>query len=199
MGRARKFASLARTETCGERRRVRVVLVRGARQRKGELRSTSQSAFDDEIAAHRAGKIAADRESETGSLMSRDEASLYLNERLEDRAQFLIIDPDSGVRDRDADPIDVSLTRDRDRAAGIRELDGVGEQVQQNLTDLLFVGEHEGIAISDEVIVVEILGSEERHDERLETRQYGPHFDRLDVEIDPPGFQLGEIEDVVDE
>src|SRR5689334_18890930 len=101
----------------------------------------ARCALDHEIAVHRPRQIATDGETEARSLVRRGEFPLELDEGLEDRAQLLRRDADTAVGDSDANGRRVAATGDLDRAAGSRELDRVREEVEQDLTDLLLIGE----------------------------------------------------------
>lgn len=77
--------------------------------------------------------IAADREPETGSLVCARKLSVELHERLEDRADLVIGNPDSRIDDAYASDTVVEFAFDRNLASARRELDRVRKQIEKNL------------------------------------------------------------------
>jgi glucose-1-phosphate thymidylyltransferase len=127
----------ARSSTRGSPRAAR-------RSACGERAPRARRALGREVAAHAARQVAADGQPEPRALGGAREVGAHLHERLEDRSSLSA-----------AMPMPVSRTRTRTRAAARRrasrdprgrprrrELDGVREQVEQHLPQLLRVGAH---------------------------------------------------------
>src|SRR6058998_2908878 len=74
-----------------------------------------------------------DSEAEAGAVVAARERAVDLAERLERARNLLRRHADAGVADADQQVAVVALGRDAHLAAGGRELDRVGEQVQQRL------------------------------------------------------------------
>ena len=86
-----------------------------------------------------------------------------------------------------------------DRAV-VGELGGVGEQVEQRLADLRLVGVHRADrrrAVDHEPVAV--LLHQRLTIASTTSSTSGGRLERLQVEVHPPGLDLGEVEDVVDQ
>ena len=138
------------------------------------------------------------REAETRSLALLD-ARLGLLELLEDPLVILGGDAGAGVGHRDAH-LAVDLRRAHvDRPARGRELHGVREQVEDHLSDPALVAltrSTSGSAASATLDAVLRRPLAHHHDAALERL---PQRERRDLELDLPGLDLGQVEDVVDQ
>src|SRR5262245_5398164 len=98
------------------------------------------AAARDEVTAHSTRQLPADRETETDAFGSAGMPRADLHERLKDHFQLSGLDADSGVRHLhecgDARAGGHAVCH-RDAAARRRELDGVGQHVEQDLLQLL--------------------------------------------------------------
>ena len=85
-----------------------------------------------------------------------------------------------------------------DRAV-VGELGGVGEQVEQRLADLGLVGVHRAdvVGARDDQRVAVLL--HQRLDDRLDVPHELADLERLQEQVHPPGLDLGEVQDVVDQ
>src|SRR5215208_6351825 len=111
-------------------------------QSKHERRPAARLALDGHVAAHRAGELAADGQAEAGAFDRLGEGAVRLHEGLEDRLQLLRRDAASAVGHAHRDRAALRrLAGHADRAAGVRELHGVREQVEDDLPHLVLVGE----------------------------------------------------------
>src|ERR1700674_2057516 len=79
---------------------------------------------------------------ETGSFVKAPCSRVQLLEFLEQAAEVRLGDPDSGVGDRDLDGLVMALRGDRDGSAVGRELDRVGDKVEQHLPQLARIRLH---------------------------------------------------------
>src|SRR5690242_1451170 len=111
----------------------------GARQGEGEGGPHADRALDADLAMHGASQIAADGEAESSTLVGARAARLELHERLEDTIELVRGDADAGVGDVQPNEVLLYVATHRDPALGLTELDGIREQVEQDLTDLLGV------------------------------------------------------------
>src|SRR5262249_1500022 len=126
---------------------------------EGERRTLSVLARDQEIAIHEPREAAADREPESGSVLRARVPLLDRHERSEDRAELFARDATTGVRYREADPrpragqlrVGRAMIRhdtlDVHPAARRGELDGVVEEVHENLTHAILVAFERHLAV----------------------------------------------------
>ena len=139
-----------------------------------------------------------EREAEAGALALLD-ARLGLLELLEDPLVILGGDARAGVGDRDPHLAVECAARHVDGPARRRELHGVREQVEDHLSDPALV------AVDD----VDVRNRRQRDLDAVLRRPLAHHHDaalerlpqreRRDLELDLPGLDLGEVEDVVDQ
>src|SRR5690349_6101694 len=130
-------ASLAYVTTRRRRRRPL-----GARQNQREQRAATDLALDHELTVHGSGELAADRKAKTDSIVRTIERTLALDEWLEDVHQPVGGNAAAGIANVDTHARSVSLTREQHGAAIGRVLDGVPQQIQQNLREAIDVGAH---------------------------------------------------------
>src|SRR5690348_3978885 len=111
----------------------------GARERQYEGRPHANLAVHADLAMHGASQIAADGKAETRPFVPACAARLKLDERLEDPLYLVRRDACARVHDAQPNGRRVDQRIDRDRPATVRELDRVRQQVEQDLTNLLWV------------------------------------------------------------
>ena len=104
------------------------------RQLEVEATALPRRALDLELAAHAADQPVADRQAQARAAELR--ARSRLTKRLKDRAQVLGFDPDAGVDDVEAEPPRRPRTDPQLDVALRRELDGVAEQVEEDLAQV---------------------------------------------------------------
>src|SRR5690606_6445378 len=115
---------------------------RGARQVQDERGACADDALGDELAAEDPSQVPGDRQAEPGAARRLVELNVFA----EDGFQLLARDPRTGVFDGEPDPSvgagaarrrvvgrDGDVTNGNGDPAGIRELHGVGEQVEEDL------------------------------------------------------------------
>src|SRR5262249_25965335 len=109
---------------------------------------------------------------------------------------------------RNADPriahrnLDRSLTQttgNSDATALGRELDGVGEQVQDNLPDLPFVALNVAQLLIDMRVEDDSTSSRTLPNQSQRILDRGRQVELRELQLHPAGFDLREIEDVIDE
>ena len=171
-------------------------------QADGEGRALAELALDGDIAAHHLAETAADRESEPRAAVLARGGRIGLHEFLEQPADLLGRHPDAGVGDRHRDlcasPVRDACHFDRD-VATLRELVGVAHEIEQRLADARLVGMHVADvrrAMDDDFVAV--LGCH-RPDRRNHVVHQRADREALDVQVHSAGFDLREVEDVVDE
>src|SRR5215510_7729040 len=111
------------------------------RDRERERRARAQLALDPDSSAVQLDELPAQGEPEPGALyllVSRP----HLTELLEHRLLILGGDADAGIADGDFDQSVLCYSYDLDASAFGRELDGIRQQVQDDLADLPLVGPH---------------------------------------------------------
>src|SRR5215469_15862720 len=193
----------------GGRRRCARKLVR---QIKGECASAARRAPELNLAAQESGKLTADRQSKACAAIFSARACIGLLESLEDDLLLLQRNANSSVGDLEGD--DTGCVRERDvvpvraaqcrpnsqtDAAFLREFEGIGQQVFENLLKPLRIGENTAAKIRVELdlegqlprfcLVVE--GAPDALSEIGEV-------DLFHVEKDCSRLDLGKVEDIAD-
>ena len=162
------------------------------------------NAFGPHPTAHQLGQAPADGQAEAGAAVLARRARVGLRERLEEARQALGAEADAGVahREGEADAA-VSGRRARHRQhdlAALGELDRVGEQVEEDLAQPRQVGadRHRDIAFEHVRRVEVLLGC--AHADEIERRLDAiAQVERMRLDVHPPGLDLREVEDVVDD
>src|SRR5207249_8135347 len=104
-------------------------------------------------------EIVTDRQAEAGALEARrSRGAVYLHEWIEDDAKLVGGNAAPCVRDPDTDRVFDCLAREGNRTPRIRELDGVGQQVEHDLLQPLRIGVHGHAWITRDVAIGEALG-----------------------------------------
>ena len=113
--------------------------------RQGEHESTPHAhlALDRKLTAHSASQVAADGEAEARAFVRSRQVGPDLREWFENSAVLIERDTDARVADRHAYSVTVTLTPESDGPLGTGELDGIGEQVHEHLTETLWIGAHQ--------------------------------------------------------
>src|SRR5205823_5120285 len=167
-------------------------------KREDEPAAVSGPAFDPEAASVQFDEALRECESESGPLALLD-ADVRLLELLEDPFPVVYGDTGPGVRHRDKHLSVLTRRRDDDASAPRRELDGVREQVEDDLPDAALV-------TVDEIDV----GPELEREAHAVLRRPLPHHHHAalqslaeregrDFELDLSGLDLGQVEHVVDQ
>jgi hypothetical protein len=144
-------------------------------------------------------ELACERQAQPGPLELARGRAAGLAEFLED--DFLVRgrDADPGVAHRDFDQVAVLRRAQVDPAAFGRELQRIGQQVEQDLFHLALVGgdrAHAGAHVERHRHAVARGGSAH---ERQRVVEHVGQAERRQVKFDPAGLDLGKVEDVVDQ
>src|SRR5262245_39625528 len=105
------------------------------RDREGELRAVADLALDPDPAPVKLNELPAESQAQPGTLRLLVR-SAHLPELFEDCFLILRRDADPRIRHRDLNRPLTGPSRDLDATALGRELDGIGEQVQNHLPNL---------------------------------------------------------------
>src|SRR5215475_9209715 len=122
-----------------------------------------------------------------------------LPELLEDHLLILGSDANPGVGDRHLDYSLVHGRPDVDPAALERELQRVGEQVQQHLLDLSLVGADRAERLMEPSAEDDATAARALTNESECAVDRGSEIEVGYLQLHPPRLDLGEIQDVVDE
>ncbi len=172
----------------------------GARQRERERAAHRELAPGREVAAHPARQVAADRQPEPRPLLRAGEPRADLHERLEGALELVGRDPPPGVGHAHGHlPVADGGAGERHPAAGVGELDGVGQEVEHHLLHLLAVGARRHVRRAGGAVEGEPLGARLRGDERLARGEHLGDRHVLDRVVHRPGVDLGVVEHPVDE
>jgi hypothetical protein len=122
--------------------------------------------------------------------------AIGLAERLEDHAELVVGDPDPGVADHEAMAGVVGRDLEHHLPA-LGELERVRQQVLQDLFQPLRIGlDHERVAAAHSEREAALAG--DRGERAHEIVADADERDLVDLDVEHPGLDLGEIEDVVD-
>src|SRR5262249_37635083 len=139
------------------------------------------------------------RQAQAGAFVFAAEAAVDLAEALERLGNVLGRNADAAIGDGDGDSLCRLCGRHTDFAAARRELDRVGEQVEQDLAQPSSIGAEQGNVGAGG------LGDAYARGVRLSARHLQRaaydlvDIERLLIELEPAGVDLREIENVVDE
>jgi hypothetical protein len=185
----------------------------GKRQEQRERAAAAERRADVDLAAQEPCDLTRDRQSEPGAAVLAGGRPVRLLERLEDRAELVVRNADAGVGDGEGDHALGRPKRLRvesrlfgrgperqDDAAGVGELERVREQVLEDLLEPLVVGDdrHRKLGVDLDLEIEPVLlgdGAECPLGVLADVRER----DRREVELHPPGFDLRQVEDVVDQ
>src|SRR5688572_7413625 len=183
------------------------------RQVQREAAALARRALDGDLAAEQAADLATDRQAEPGAAVLAACRAVGLLEGLEDDAQLVGRNTDARVGDRvrgynrrgterrvRRTP---AAARAPDRqldAALVRELEGVRQQVLQNLQQPLLVGNRAARQLRIQVDrQAEVLVARDLLEAALQVVGDRRELHRADVERDHAGLDLRQVEDVVDQ
>ena len=176
--------------------------LRDARQADRERRPLARRAFDRDVAAHHAAEMPADGESKAGAAIFAGGRGIGLRELLKQPAHLLRVHPDAGIGDRNRDPVALFAAQRAccdGNGAILGELVGVAGEVEQRLAKAGLVGmdgAEIGGAIDDDAVAVLLRQRLHGLDDVLDQRS---ERERFEVKLHSPGFDLGQVENVVDQ
>mmetsp|Transcript_23833 Transcript_23833/g.61891 ORF Transcript_23833/g.61891 Transcript_23833/m.61891 type:complete len:265 (+) Transcript_23833:4351-5145(+) len=162
-------------------------------------------AVDADVAVHHAHQLLANGEPQAGAAKAACGARLRLREAVEQFGLCGLRDTNAAVRhlDQEADlafRLDGVLLAADDDLAGLGELDGVGEQVEQNLLDAAAVAAQKGVDLRVDVAddLQLLLGRDHHHRvERLLHRCRDVEVGALQVQLSR--FDALQVQDVVNQ
>src|SRR6185437_11303963 len=172
------------------------------RQHDGESRSLAGLAFHVDVTVHHLHKSMTDGQAQAGSTILPGNRSVGLRKFLEELLPLLRSDPNAGIANSKADPLLTihahGLGTDRD-SSRIGKLTGVADEINQNLAYFCDIRSHRSEAFGNvnfnDVRVFHCCRLERTHN----LANHWRHIESLQVERHLPSFDLGEIEDVVDQ
>ena len=177
---------------------------RRPRQGQGEPEGRAASLRGDEThrAAHQFDQPPADRQPQAGAAIRAADRAVGLREALEQPFLAVRRDPDPGIGHAEADRVaartGLFVEQVDGHPAPRRELHGVVEEVQQDLPQPPGVAHqpvrHRGVDLGDQI---EALGAGRRLDDAQAGIDEGAQRDRFGVEVDRPGLDGREVQDVV--
>ena len=152
-----------------------------------------------QLATEQPCQITRDRQAEAGSAELAVGPAVGLPERLEDHSVLVRCDADASVAHVEPDPSISCSDHERDSAA-LRELERVRQQILEDLQEPRGIGlERVGDARLDRHRELEVLLRRYRLERVREVVDHSRDRDRLWPHIELAGFDLRQIEDVVDQ
>ena len=191
----------------GRLRRLRVGRRKG--KREGESRARPGRAFHRDGAAHGGHQAPRNRKPEAGAAETARRAAFGLLELVENARLVVSCDADAGVADRKCDRrpggLRIAIRRGVRRRSATPPVsvnsDGVAGEVEQDLAQpqprIAHIGAGDAVVDKSRDLDAFCLGARRQEldhvfDERAER-------ERLGVEVEPAGFDLGEIENLLDQ
>ncbi len=169
------------------------------RQFEPEGRPLARFGAHADLALHQAGQPAADRQPQSGAAEPAAGAEVALHERLEDFGLLRRAHPDARIGHFDAQATSLGVEHTDPHESALGELDRIADQIEQDLADARGVA---GILCPDVGRDIEqqleafFGGAESRHIEHRAQHILQCEGNRFDVQ--PAGFDLGEIEHIVE-
>ena len=176
---------------------------RGRGERQGEVEDGALAgrALDPDGSAHELHEAGTDGEPEAGAAEAARRGGVGLGEAFEDAGEGIGLDADAGVAHFEAEGgrggrahVELHV------AAGRRELDRVGDEIQQHLTEPVAValpvpGEARGEGVTE----AHAARGRLRCDERKGVRDRGGEVEGMFFQRELTGFDFGEVEDVAEQ
>src|SRR5262245_23598738 len=164
-------------------------------------RALARLARHGHVAAHHARELAGNRKAQAGAAVAARGQGVGLGEVLEQFRLLLGGQADAGIRDRKLDPVASvrHLAHPQRDLALFRELAGIAQEIEQNLLEPHRVrGERAQVLLrfDDEAVLV-LLGELSRGADDLINKPC--QINRLGIEFELAGFDLREVQDLVDE
>jgi hypothetical protein len=168
-----------------------------------EQRALPRLAVHADRAAHQLGQPLADRQAQAGAAVLARGGRVDLRERLEQPRQVLGRDADAGILHREADTASLvhrlAVHRHEDLAL-VRELDGVGQQVDEDLAHARGVAHQRlGRAVLDQVGQVQVLLQRARRHQVERVLHAAAQVEGLLLDLELADVGLRVVEDVVDD
>src|SRR5260221_8887999 len=133
------------------------------------------------------------RQAEPRALVLAGEAAVDLAEGAQRGFEIVRGDADAGVLDRQAEPVRVVAGADRDAAAGGGELDGIGQQVEQDLLEPPAVAEQVGQARRQRLRELDAGGLRTLAHQAEAGFDHRDDVDRLLEQLDLAELDLGDV------
>src|SRR5690606_33545929 len=182
------------------RRQLTAAFATGTGQQQGDLELTAlpRCALHADIAAHDIAQQPGDGQPQTGAKGS-GAGTAYPFEGLEDALEILAADALAGILDGElGDPAAVAHGQAETATLGV--FDGVGQQVDEDLTQALFVGTHparqavRAVEVEGQALV---LGLQAEHVDQLIEQQVDAYL--AQVQFEPAGLDLGDVQQPFDQ
>src|SRR5437899_4772708 len=180
---------------CGPRR----CAVTPHRYRECERGALARLAFHPDAAAVQLDELLGQRQAESGAFLLLRVIAPDLAELLEHGLMIFGRDADPGVADRDLEPAGIAMRRYVDAAAVGRELDRVGQEVDEDLLHLALVGLNVAQRRIDAHLQSDIVPLRTLAHQRHRIGERRSDIECRQVELHPARLDLRQVEDVVDE
>ena len=180
------------------------VLGAGCRDFEMEFRADAQFAGDADGAAHGGDDPLGNGEAEAGAAMLARRRAVGLFEFLENAIEIVGRDAGAGVAHREADGrLGAGRRRHRhvdQHAAAVGELDGVADQIEQQLAQATRVGRHDRRHVGRDVTAdADAFGIGARRQQLDDVVGDLAHRDRLRLEFEAARLDLGIVEQILDQ
>ncbi len=168
------------------------------RQVEDEGGAFGELAFEGDGGGQQVGELFADGQAQPGAFAAAGDGAVELAELFEDLLLFGRADARAGIGDADADGGVVGLlSADLDAAAFGGELDGIAQEVVQDLLDLLRIGIDQRQAVGDVQAHLDHLLLGQRRKERHQPLQQVRDTGLLDAQLHLAGLGFGQVQQVI--
>ncbi len=172
----------------------------GLRHDQGKGATGARLAPHLDLSAEQIGQFAGDRQAQTGATVTAVGGAVGLAECLEDRRLLLLGDADAGVAHGEGQQVVVARFDAQRHRAFLGELEGIGQQVLDDLLQALAIAEQAGRQVIGK-LHAELQGflHGQRQEQILHAVDQAGEDGQLGMHLELAGFHLGDVEDVVDQ
>src|SRR5262245_3650052 len=167
------------------------------RQANGDAGALPKPALDANVAAVQRQQALDDRNAEPGAVMAAVVGRARLEERIADARQVLGVDTDARVGNGHRDAAALVARAHRHLAAGIGELDGVGDQVEHDLIERALVGDDVGQIVCQPRSELDPLLARLEGQKLAAVLDHLPGREWLRPDLEISGLDLRHVEDTV--
>ncbi|KAI3479879.1 hypothetical protein L1887_58027 [Cichorium endivia] len=159
-----------------------------------------------QVAAHEVDEATRDGQTEAGAAVLARGGAVCLAEGVKDDVELVLLDANARVRGAELEHGEVAvdhlgeLALERHAAAGVGELDGVSDEVGDDLLETQRIADERIGAVGRHLVHEVELLLRRTHRERLEHAEHDAAQREGDLfDVHAAGFDLGDVEDVVDD
>jgi hypothetical protein len=154
----------------------------------------TRAAHDRDRSAQEPRELLHERQAQAAALEPARGSAFQLPERLKEGRDLGFRDANAGVLDGQPQPASLRPQRDRHPPAGGGELDGVGQQVEEDALVEVTIQAHPGFVRHGLKVTHQALAVQERLKVRQDSSGERDNSDGFSIHLDLAGLHLGEVE-----